>query len=241
MSNKITCAITDDEPKMVELLADSLNELFPQIEITGRYTDWRSSLAGIKVSKPDIIFLDISMPEKSGFDMLELLSGMQAEIIFVTAHTEFALDAFNYDVCGYVLKPINDTLLAKTVDRAIGRIQLKKKALERSDVNKKVGIPDDNGVRYVNMNDIIYCETINRYTKVVTIEGEILSSYNIGKYNETLTDEHFYLIHRSFIVNINHIKRYDTNGMIIMTDGTVIPVSRKNKDEFLQLFNRIGR
>lgn len=241
MSNKITCTITDDEPKMVELLADSLNELFPQIEITGRYNDWRTSLTGIKVNKPDIIFLDISMPEKSGFDMLELLSGLQTEIIFVTAHTEFALDAFNYDVCGYVLKPVSDKLLAKTVDRAIARIQVKRKALERGEANKKVAIPDDNGLRYVNMNDIIYCETTNRYTKVVTTEEEILSSYNIGKYHETLTGEHFYLIHRSFIVNINHIKRYDTNGMVIMTDGTEIPVSRKNKDEFLQLFNRIGR
>lgn len=242
MSNKITCVITDDEPKMVELLADSITEIYPEIEILGRYNDWRSSISGIKSLQPDILFMDISMPEKSGFDLLELVSNQKAEVIFVTAHTEFAIDAYDFDVCGYVLKPVNDKLLSKAIDRAISRIQLKRKAAgNKENTKRKIGIPDDTGLRYVHMDDIVYCETQNRYTKVVTTDAEILSSYNIGKYHETLVDERFYQIHRSFIINIDHIKRYDTAGFVIMSDGTEIPVSRKNKDEFLQLFNRIGK
>lgn len=241
MPEKITCVITDDEPKMLELLADNLNELYPDITIEGKYTDWKSALSGIKKAQPDIIFMDISMPEKSGFDLLELMPDVQAQIIFVTAHTEFAVEAFNFDVCGYVLKPINDKALIKTVDRAIKRINANNKPAEIDNKNEKIGIPDDNGLRYVNINDIIYCETHNRYTKVVTTEGEILSSYNIGKYHETLTHDFFYQLHRSFIVNVNHIKRYDSSGMVIMNNGTEIPVSRKNKDTLLQKFQRIGR
>ena len=231
MYSKATCIITDDEPKMVELLSDILTELYPEITILGEYTDWRAALAGIKRDKPDILFMDISMPEKSGFDLLELISDKRFEVIFVTAHTEYAIDAFNFDVCGYILKPINDKLLAKAVDRAIGRIETKRKAFTvNTDIkNYRIGIPDDSG------------ETSNRYTKVVTTEAEILSSYNIGRYQEILTYNIFYQIHRSFIININHVNRYDTTGFVIMNNGTEIPVSRKNKDEFLQLFNRISR
>lgn len=242
MHNKISCIITDDEPKMAELLADTISEIFPEIEISGIFSDWRSSLAAIKSTQPDLLFMDISMPEKSGFDLLDLISDRKAEVILVTAHTEYAMDAFNFDVCGYVLKPVSHKNLSKAIGRAIERIKLKRSATRATDnINRKIGIPDENGIRYVNIDDIMYCETSNRYTKIVTTEMEILSSYNIGKYQEMLTDQVFYPIHRSFIINLNHVKRYDMQGIVVMSNGTEIPVSKNNKDEFLKLFNRIGR
>lgn len=241
MPNNISCIITDDEPKMVELLADTLAELYPEIEIKGRFTNWKQALSGIRSLQADILFLDISMPEKTGFDLLELMPNLSAEVIFVTAHTEFAVEAFNFDVCGYVLKPINDKTLVKAVDRAIARTLLKRKAASAESKETKIGIPDDGGIRYVNVNDIIYCESQNRYTKVVTTTGEITSSYNLGRYQETLTQDFFYQIHRSFIVNLNHVARYDTTGFAIMNNGTEIPVSKSHKDIFLQMFHRVGR
>lgn len=239
MSEKITCVITDDEPKMIDLLSHTMGELYPEIDIVGTYSSWKGALNGIKSNQPDIIFMDISMPEKTGFDLLELLPKLSAQIIFVTAHTEFAVDAFNFDVCGYVLKPINDKVLIKAVNRAIDRIAMNKKD-DTISKNDKIGIPDDTGVRYVKTNDIIYCETYNRYTKVVTTQEEIISSYNIGKYQETLTQSFFYQLHRSFIVNINHIKRYDSSGYVVMNNGTEIPVSKKNKTILLNAINKIG-
>lgn len=238
----ISCIITDDEPKMVELLSDTIGELFPEIKITGCFSNWKSALSGIKSEPADILFLDISMPEKTGFDLLELIPNLTSEIIFVTAHTEFAIEAFNFDVCGYVLKPINDKMLVKAVERAKNRIAAKRKAAESTEIKAgKIGIPDDTGIRYINISDIIYCETYNRYTKVVTTESEIISSYNIGKYHETLTLDYFYQLHRSFIVNLNHIKRYDTAGIVVMNNGTEIPISKKNKEDFLRIFNRVGK
>lgn len=242
MPNNISCIITDDEPKMVELLADTLAELYPEIEIKGKYTNWKQALSGIRTHNVDILFLDISMPEKTGFDLLELVPNLSAEVIFVTAHTEFAVEAFNFDVCGYVLKPINDKALLKAVDRAIARTLLKRKAAGSSE-NKdvKIGIPDDGGIRYVNVSEIIYCESQNRYTKVVTTNEEITSSYNLGRYQETLTQDYFYQIHRSFIINLNHVSRYDASGFAIMNNGTEIPVSKSHRDVFLQMFHRVGR
>lgn len=241
MSDNISCIIVDDEPKMAELLADSLAELYPDIYILGKHNDWKAAIISIKTLQPDILFLDISMPGKTGFDLLELIPNLDAEVIFVTAHTEFAIEAFDFDVCGYVLKPLDDKALVKAVGRAITRTQNKRKLNNGGDKNNKIGIPDGNGIRYLDINDIIFLETENRYTKVVTTEGDILSSYNIGKYSEMLPIKSFYQIHRSFIINLNHIKRYDSTGVIIMTNNTEIPMSRKNRDEFLQLFNKIGK
>lgn len=242
MPNSISCIITDDEPKMVELLADTLAELYPEIEVKGKYTNWKQALAGIRTHNVDILFLDISMPEKTGFDLLELMPNLAAEVIFVTAHTEFAVEAFNFDVCGYVLKPVNDKALVKAVDRAIARTLLKRKASVSAESKEaKIGIPDDGGIRYVNVNDIIYCESQNRYTRVVTTGGEITSSYNLGRYQETLTQDFFYQIHRSFIINLNHVKRYDTSGFAIMNNGVEIPVSKTHREVFLHMFHRVGR
>ncbi len=242
MPNKISCIITDDEPKMVELLADTLIELYPEIIIKGKYSNWKEALQGIRANNIDILFLDISMPEKTGFDLLELVPNLTAEVIFVTAHTEFAVEAFNFDVCGYVLKPINDKALVKAVDRAIARTLLKRRASgagENKDL--KIGIPDDTGIRYVNINDIIYCESQNRYTRVVTTDAEIISSYNLGRYQETLIQDFFYQIHRSYIINLNHVSRYDATGFVIMSNGSNIPVSKNHRDVFLQMFHRVGR
>lgn len=242
MPNNISCIITDDEPKMVELLADTVAELYPEIEIIGKYTNWKQALSGIRSQNADILFLDISMPEKTGFDLLELVPNLTAEVIFVTAHTEFAMEAFNFDVCGYVLKPISDKALLKAVDRAIARTLLKRRAAgnnESKDV--KIGIPDDGGIRYINVGEIIYCESQNRYTKVVTTGEEITSSYNLGRYQETLTQDFFYQIHRSFIINLNHVSRYDTSGFAVMSNGMEIPVSKTHRDVFLQMFHRVGR
>lgn len=241
MLEQVNCIITDDEPKMVELLADTLGELFPDIDIAGQYTDWKDALKGIRSIQPDIIFMDISMPEKSGLELLQLLPEMDTQVILVTAHTEFAVDAFKFDVCGYVLKPVNDKALAQAVNRAMGRILLSRKARAAEIKDGRIGIPDDNGIQYVNVNDIMYCETYNRYTKVVTVGGDIISSYNIGKYSDTLTQDFFCQLHRSFIVNINHIKRYDSSGIVTMNNGVEIPVSRNKKEYVLRAFNRIGK
>ena len=242
MPNKISCIITDDEPKMVELLADTLAELYPEMQVNGKYSNWKAALPAIRANTADILFLDISMPEKTGFDLLELVPNLTAEVIFVTAHTEFAVEAFNFDVCGYVLKPITDKALLKAVDRAIARTLLKKKASAGSENKEiKIGIPDDAGIRYININDIIFCESQNRYTKVVTTDAEILSSYNLGRYQETLTQDFFYQIHRSFIINLNHVGRYDASGFAIMDNGTEIPVSKTHRDVFLHMFHRVGR
>lgn len=233
------CIIIDDEPKVLELLSDYLSELFPELSIDEKCTDWKTAYNALRTNHYDIVFLDISMPEKTGFDLLNLLPDLQSQIIFVTAHTEFALDAFNFDVCGYILKPVSEKSLINTVTRALNRISRTPEGLDNH--QNKIGIPDDDGIQFINPSDITYCETHNRYTKVVTKQTEILSSYSLGKFKEVLTQNFFFQPHRSYIINTKHINRYDTSGFITMSNGGIVPISKKYKDDFLKMFNRIKK
>lgn len=241
MTNKYKCIIVDDEPKAVELLQDSINELYENIEITASYNNWKPALQAMKTNECDIVFLDISMPQKNGMDLLALVPELKSEIIFVTAHSEHALDAFGFGATGYVLKPINDTLLYKTINKAIERINHKRAAQSgitiQASHNNKIGIPSQKGIDYVDVDDILYFEAVNRYTSVVKSNEKLLSSYSIGKYRPMLDGFSFCQVHRSFIVNLKHVKRYEHPGTLHMTNGVTIPVSRQNKDELNKMMS----
>jgi two-component system LytT family response regulator len=246
MKNRHSCIIVDDEPKAIELLADSIQDLYDNIDIMGTYTTWKTALPAIRNNDFDILFLDISMPQKTGIDILELVPELKSEVIFVTAHSEYALNAFKYFAAGYILKPVKDTVLTKTIDKALERISYKKlvaqKKLEQHNAKNRIAIPNNNGLDYFNLTDILYFEATSRYTKATTSTSEILSSYSIGKFKEILDgNTQFYQVHRSFIVNLDFVKRYERNGTIIMSDGYEIPVAKNTREDFLNIFDKASK
>ena len=244
MPNDLTCIIVDDEVKTGKLLSDMLLQLYPEMEQVGVCNTWDSALASIKINKPHILFLDISMPEKTGFELLELMPGLKSEIIFVTAHSEFAIDAFEYDVCDYIVKPVSHKKLFKSVTRAIKRLEEKGIFIEepiQSLHNSKIGVPDTSGVKYINVNDIVYLESVNGCAKVVMKDGALTSSYHLSRFYEALDKRYFVQVHRSYIVNINHVTRYDSSGLVVMDTESSIPVSRNHKEEFLNLIGKITK
>ncbi len=128
MKNNFSCIIVDDEPKAIELLKDCINYLFPNLDVIGSYTSWTVALPALRTTECDILFLDVSMPGKTGLDLLTLLPDLETEIIFVTAHSEHAMSAFKFAPSGYILKPIDDTQLTQAVKKSMERSQLKKAA-----------------------------------------------------------------------------------------------------------------
>lgn len=236
----IKAIIVDDEPKMGELLHEILNDLYPNIIVDNPYNNWKDAIKGVHNTQPDIIFMDISMPEKSGFDILNLLPESDAEIIFVTAHSEFAIEAFEHAAAGYILKPVNEKKLVDTVNRVLKKID-KKQSYEQTSLTTKIGIPDNDSIVYHNLSDIYYLETVNRYTKVVTKDSEIVSSYSLGTYKKILQNTDFLLVHRSFMVNLNHVVRLDTNNFIVLSNGKEIPISKNSKTEFLNKLQKVGK
>src|SRR5437016_1235588 len=108
MTNKITCIIIDDEPKSIELLLESLHTLYNNMDVVKTYTSSTEALHALRSSDCDIVFMDISMPGKNGLELLQLAPDLKSEVIFITAHSEYALNAFKFSASGYILKPIDD-------------------------------------------------------------------------------------------------------------------------------------
>src|SRR5690606_29400950 len=119
MNDAISCMIVDDEPVVASLLAMNLQRLYQDMEISGMYYTWRDALNALRKQQPDMLFLDISMPEKNGMDMLRLLPEITCEVIFTTAYTEYAFEAFGFHAAGYLLKPMTDVDMTTVIDKAI--------------------------------------------------------------------------------------------------------------------------
>lgn len=245
MNTRYTCLIADDEIHAIELLSDTLHDLYgARIDIVRTCTHWREALETLQTDAYDLVFLDISMQGRSGIGLVKCVPDLQSEVIFITAYEQYALEAYKVMAAGYIVKPFNDIELAAVTDKAMKRIKNKRIAQHEEQAivpvkNNKLGIPNGNAIEYVNAEDIIYLEADGAYTRVVFGNKEILSSYNLGKFKEILDSQLFYQIHRSFLLNLNHVSRYE-NGVIHTSLDKMIPVARSSREAFLKLFKRVN-
>lgn len=240
---KHTCIIVDDEPQAIELLADSIRLFYKNIEIIHTFTHWTKALEALRNVTCDILFLDISMQDKNGMDLLRLVPNLQSEVVFITAHTDYALDAFKFSAAGYIVKPVDNADLITTVDKTLERINNKKLAHRHNNIQSheaKIGIPNSNSIEYLNINDIIYLEAEKSYTNVIAKGKTILSSYNLQKFITILDEQLFFQVHRSYVINLNHISRYETTGTVTMINDSHIPVAKNSRENFLKLFTRVA-
>ncbi|MGN6348928.1 MAG: LytR/AlgR family response regulator transcription factor [Flavipsychrobacter sp.] len=240
---KYNAIIVDDEPQAIELLVRHVNMLQKNIEILSTYTSWSKALEGLrtKIEDCDILFLDISINGRSGIDLLKIFPDIKSEVIFITAYSDFALNAIKFSPCGYLLKPIDEVELVLTLDKAITRIETKRMAKCASDnhFEERVGIFNNKGIDYVDIQDIIYFESVNQYTKIMTQKSEYISSYHLGKFSN-ITDRYpFFKAHRSYVINLKNILRYETSGIVIMSNKKEIPISRSQRNVFLKIFDAI--
>jgi len=240
MNRNFTCAIVDDERDAIDLLSHRIMQLFSNITIAGEFMHWQDALTALRDNKYDLLFLDISMPGKNGLDLLKLLPGLDCEIIFVTAHDNFALKAFSFAASGYILKPIDDMELSAAIIRSMERIVNKTLANQSqkppSMAAEKIRIPGKHGVDYVNVSDVLYLESVNKCTQIAALNAKYLCATNLGQYKYLADGKIFFQVHRAFIVNLNFIARYESSGVIIMKDKKEIPVARNIRHDFLKLF-----
>jgi two-component system, LytTR family, response regulator len=244
MDQPYSCIIIDDEPNAVSLLTSLITDLLSFIEIKASCTVWTDALRQLQQERYDIIFLDVSMPGKNGIDLIRLVPGLDSEIIFTTAYQDYAIEAFRLCASGYVLKPIDEAELLHAVHAAAYRIDHKRKARRNQEqeqlaADEIIGVPGTHGIDYLNTGDILFLEALNKCTRVVTAKGELVSSYNIGKFKELLLAPHFFVVHRSF--NLFAVRRYLSQGIVVMSDKTEIPIARSLRDEFLHKIRLINR
>ncbi|MEM7101979.1 MAG: LytTR family DNA-binding domain-containing protein [Bacteroidota bacterium] len=231
--------ILDDEVKAAKMLEIELNTLYPDMEVVGSYQEPESGIDGINTLQPDILFLDIEMPKKSGFDVLKAVNYHRMQVIFVTAYSEYALDAIKANALDYILKPIDTEELDNAVKKAIQRIESQKFnqlqfLLEKLDVNNQefIKIPSGDQILFFQTDEIIYCKAESNYTTVITEDQKILISKTL-KYMESILSQNVFIrIHQSYIINKHHIRSYSRldGGYVTLSNGDRAKVARNKKN-----------
>ncbi|MBQ4819869.1 response regulator transcription factor [Aquimarina sp. MMG016] len=245
--------VIDDEKKARQLLRTTLEEYCPTVTTVYEAEDLMSGVEIIKRERPQIVFLDIEMPEHSGLQLLDFLDkdDLTFEIIFTTAYSEYAIEAFQFSAIDYLLKPLRPKQVQLAVEKAeksIGRNQIHNRLNELSHIFKnnsfhKIALPISDGIFFMELDDIICFQADGMYTKVYTVsKGEILISKPLKHFDTMMQDRpHFYRPHRSFIINMGHIKQYikKEGSYLIMDNGMTVSISKERKEELLQFIDQI--
>ena len=244
----LKAVIIDDEPDCVRLLALQLKMYCPQVQVVAECTESEEGLIKISELQPDIVFLDIEMPVMNGFQLLEKLGHIHFCLVFVTAYDKFAVKAFRFSAMDYLLKPIDGKDLKAAVEKAEQRrwpekqqLHLLKQQLQGGGKTfpDKIALPYQNGVTFVEVKNVIYCESENNYTRFHMMEGvQYMVAKTLGDVQEVLEERNFLRVHRQYLVNLDHIKKYvrgDGNYLILSNDQH-IPVARNQKERLMERF-----
>ncbi|QXP66776.1 LytTR family DNA-binding domain-containing protein [Polaribacter sp. AHE13PA] len=241
---KIKTILIDDERKALSILKNKIERYCPDLDIIAETQSPEKGLELIDKLQPQLVFIDIAMPVMNGFDVLANVKKPNFEIIFVTAFDQYAIDAINYSAIGYLLKPVDNETLIATVIKASKNIA-DKSALEKNKLlienlgiqnfqKKKIVIPSADGLEFVKIDAIIHCEGVDGYTKIhFSNQKPILSSQSIGHFNKILQQQDFYLVHKSHLINLEHIKKYLNEGYVLLSENHKVPVSRNRRQDFL--------
>jgi two-component system, LytTR family, response regulator len=245
--------LIDDEKNSRESLRKKIATHCPDISVLAECANGQEGLSAIQQYKPDIIFLDIEMPHMNGFTMLQQLSERNFEIIFTTAFNQYAINAIRYSALDYLVKPVEVTELVQAVDRArqqqhrndtsqqleilAGYLSQQQKGPE------KIAVSVSTGLEIIKVPDIIYLEATGNYTHIhMRDEKPLLASRTLKDFEDILPPSHFCRIHNAILVNVSYVKKYNRgdNGQVILSNGILLDVARRRKDELLQLIQRLA-
>lgn len=245
--------LVDDEVAGIKTLQRMLERHCPSVDIVATGSNAETAKKQIETLKPDVVFLDIQMPGKSGIEMIAELTDKNFEIIFVTAHNEYILQALQYSAADYLLKPVDEDRLIEAVQRAEKRIKEGKKdeLTETLLYNiSKAGQPEEmrlclptmKGFIILKLDEILYCEAERSYTVFHLADKKtVMVSKPLLEYENILDTTGFFRIHKSFLINLKHVKEYQRGegGTVIMSNNAEIEVSRRKKESFLQKIKEI--
>ena len=243
----ITAIIIDDEKNARDYLEKLIQHYFKQkIQISGTYASVDTGVQAINEYKPDIVFLDIEMPEKNGFDLFKHFDTVNFEVIFTTAHKDYAIDAIQFSALDYLLKPVNFIDLISAIKRFEEKrttstqqeqiSQILENVCTDDRLYNKVALPINKGYEFVKINSIIYCQSDSNYCKVFCIDGkEYLLAKTLKYVEKLISSDLFIRTHKSYLVNLNYVTKYDKTEdlMISLSNGVQIPVSVRKKEQFL--------
>jgi len=243
--------LIDDEKNALEMLEWMLQKHCPDVSIVAMFDSPIEALEKIESIQPDVIFLDIEMPQLNGFDLLERLGNRDADVIFTTAYNQFAIKAFKICALDYLLKPIDAEDLKSAVKKAHDRkSKVSAQQLEmllnyvkpEKPKTKRVALTASDHLIFVDTSEIVYCESDSNYTIFFLADGrKVIVSKTLKDVEEILEGADFFRIHASYLINMKHVSKFTRGdgGYVVMSNNQHITVSRKKKDEFFEKFSKI--
>jgi two-component system LytT family response regulator len=245
----IKAIIVDDEPHFRENLRTIMNLQATDIEVVAEAGSVAEAVRLIMQHKPQLLFLDVHLPDGLGFDILKQLGSSGHKVIFTTAHDNYAITAFRFNAIDYLLKPVDPEMLIEALSRVreqpflnSGLEERLQDVLSKPSERTKISLPTLEGITMLNIQDIIRCESDGSYTSFFTTKGRrIVVSRSIKEYDELLTPHRFFRVHQSHLVNLQYVEQFlkVDGGTLIMSDGSQIEVSRRRKDQLLQLIQSL--
>lgn len=250
----INAVLVDDEKNALEMLEWQLHTYCPTVHIAASCTSAADGINAIERFRPQLVFLDIEMPGKNGFELLQSFTAPFFEVIFTTAYNQFALKAFRFAALDYLLKPVDADDLVASVERYQHRLQpftvqqqldiLVQQYAKPDLLPEKIGFSTQQAIHFIAPANIIYCASDSNYTTLhLADKSKMVVSKTLKEVEDMLVHYRFYRIHHSYIINRKHIIRYNKNdgGTIEMSDGAQLPLSRQRKQEILHdIMNNTG-
>ena len=237
--------IIDDEQSAIDAIETILLDFCPLIEIIAKSNNPVEAIKLINEKKPDIIFLDINMPQINGFELLNIIQERTFEVIFTTAYEEYAVKAFRANAIDFILKPVSISEVVEACNKAISKLNLENKnllkykhLLESISVQNeaKISFPTFEGIVFLTRSEIIRAEADLSYTILwLQNQKKLVVSKNISEIEKTINDINFFRVHKSHLVNLKHVNKYNLKdgGEIILSDNSKVELSRRKKDAFL--------
>jgi two-component system, LytTR family, response regulator len=244
----ISIVIIDDEPKARETIIKILMHAGLDHEITGEAGSVAAGYDLINRKKPDLVLLDINLPDGSGFELLNSFDSISFHVIFITAHLEYAIKAFKFSALDYILKPFKSSDLVEAVEKARNKIITEKSEvkfrtlLSNFDKLRKIVLRTAESLHVINIKDIIRLEADVNYTMFFLVGSKKhMVSKTLKEFEEMLEDSGFFRTHQSHLVNIDHIQRYDKadGGHLVMDDQSIVPISSRKKEALFRIFEDI--
>ncbi len=249
----INALIVDDEKLGRDTISGLLKKYCKNVNILGECDNIGSAKKIIEEQQPELLFLDIAMPGGGGFELLKSLGDFKFDVIFVTAHEEYILRALRYSAVDYLLKPIDEDELMAAVERAVKRKEEKHQKSNIKNLIKEyfsgtpntlnnICIPTSRGFQVIRLEDIVCCEANNTYTIIYMADNDqVLSTKPLADYDLTLSDSGFVRVHKSWLINLKHVKEYrrGEGGVVILTSDKTVDVSRRKKEFFLNELKKV--
>lgn len=243
ITSKMNCIIIDDEESARTILRKIILENCVDITICDEVGNVASAVKSITKYKPDLVFLDIEMPNQNGFALFDYFESPTFETIFCTAYSEYALKAFEVSAVDYILKPVSISKIISAIEKAIkivgqnqiiNRVNTLKENLQNTNL-QKIALPMNDGLVFVKLEDVLYFEADGSYTNVILKNSKTLVSKKIKEFDELLSnDMRFFRTHRSYLVNVLQIKKYTKKegALLEFENGEQVAVAREKIKEF---------